>query len=199
MSLNPDSRAKFNLKNAQVLVAETGAMSVDLVVQIISGFGAKDIQKAETMDLAKAFVTKMTFDLIIVGSVLGGGDGYEFVEWIRRSAPDSNKYVPVLMVTSHTAQAKIESARDCGAHFIIAKPLTPSVMLERILWIARKQRGFVACSSYVGPDRRFKFDGPPAGCAGRRSDDLSANLGDAVMPNMSQDQIDALLQPRAPA
>jgi hypothetical protein len=70
-------------------------------------------------------------------------------------------------------------------------------MLERILWVAREQRGFVACDSYAGPDRRFKFDGPPAGGPGRRRDDLSADVGDAVMPNMSQDQIDALLQQRS--
>ena len=63
-------------------------------------------------------------------------------------------------------------------------------MLERILWIAREQRPFVA---YAGPDRRFKFDGPPEGGAGRRRDDLSKDVGDAVAPNMSQDQIDALL------
>jgi len=196
MSLSPDSRTKFNLKTAQVLVAEIGA-SVDILVQIISGFGARDIQKADTIDLAKALMTRVPFDLVIVGGVIGGGEGSELIEWIRRSGPESIKHVPILMVTAHTARGKIELARDCGAHFIIAKPLTPTVMLERILWIAREQRGFVSCDSYVGPDRRFKFDGPPAGGPGRRSDDLSANLGDAVMPNMSQDQIDALLQQRS--
>jgi len=196
MSLSPDSRHRFNLKNAHVLVVEAST-SVDIVIQIISGLGAKDIQKADTMDLAKAFLIRVTFDLVIVGSLVSGADGHELIQWIRRDGPDGNKYAPVLIVTAHTAQAKIELARDCGAHFTIAKPLTPTVMLERILWIAREQRSYVTCDTYVGPDRRFKFDGPPASGPGRRRDDLSAKIGDAIMPNMSQDQIDALLQQRS--
>ncbi len=193
MALDVESRAKFNLKNASILIIETGNMAMDILVQVLSGFGAKDMQKVDKVVNAKAILSKVVFDLVLVGETLGSDDGIELVTWLRRDAPSNNKYVPVLMLSSHTAQSRVRLARDCGTHFIVAKPLTPVVILERILWVAREERPFVSCSSYAGPDRRFKFDGPPEGSSGRRADDLSAKIGDAVMPNMSQDQIDALL------
>lgn len=193
MSLNVQSRAKFNLKGANLLLVESGSMAMDILIQILVGFGAKDMHRAATVDEAKQELAGGTFDLMLVGSMLGDQDGFELVEWVRREGPESNKFLPLLMLSSHTPTSKVERARDCGAHFIIVKPLKPVVMLERILWIAREQRRFVSCDSYVGPDRRFKFEGPPVGMAGRRHDDLSADVGDAILPNMSQDQIDALL------
>ena len=56
----------------------------------------------------------------------------------------------------------------------VAKPLTPSVVLQRIHWVASDKRQFVDVvdGSYVGPDRRFKFEGPPPGSEGRRETDL---------------------------
>ena len=88
-------------------------------------------------------------------------------------------------------------ARDCGANFVVTKPLAPRVLLDRIAWLGRETRGFVEIGDgYVGPDRRFKAYGPPAGEAGRRRDDLPLEVGEAVESNMSQDDIDALMNPR---
>ena len=78
---------------------------------------------------------------------------------------------------------------------MVAKPITPKVLLDRIFWVAKEDRLFVATDTYVGPDRRFKRLGPPAGMSGRRKDDLPAELGAASTPNLSQDQIDGLLKP----
>jgi hypothetical protein len=38
--------------------------------------------------------------------------------------------------------------------------------------------------------------GPPPGEKGRRSDDLSAEVGMATTPNLEQDDIDALFAPK---
>ena len=52
-----------------------------------------------------------------------------------------------------------------------------------------------AHGAYIGPDRRFKREGPPAGMEGRRADDVAGDLGDAAAPNMSQEEIDAMMKP----
>jgi DNA-binding response OmpR family regulator len=174
-------------------------MALDILVQILVGFGAKDMLKAQTVEEAKEVVLKAGLDLMIVGTALGDGDGYQLVEWVRREGPAINRFVPLLMLTGHMPQSDVAHARDCGAHFIIVKPLKPAVLLERILWVARAQRKFVECESYAGPDRRFKFEGPPPGASGRRHDDLNEEIGLAVEPNMSQDQIDALINGKVTA
>jgi len=197
MALTVESRSRFNLKHASLLLVESGNMPMDILVQMMVGFGAKTLYKADRIEEAQTIVAKTELDLLIVSNRLADGDGCELVRWLRRASTEPNKYAPVIMVSGHTGGSMVAKARDCGAHIIIAKPLTPSVVLERILWIAREQRPFVTTPTYAGPDRRFKFEGPPWGTPGRRKDDLSGHVATTPdLPNMSQDQIDALMQPR---
>jgi DNA-binding response OmpR family regulator len=117
------------------------------------------------------------------------------IKWLRLGALEANRYVPVILVSGHTPPSQVFKARDSGANFTVAKPITPKVLLERILWAAREERQFIECDSYLGPDRRFRNEGPPIGVEGRRRDDLPPELGELAGDNMSQDQINALLRP----
>ena len=92
------------------------------------------------------------------------------VRWLRRSGITPNCYAPVLLTSGHTPNAVVNKARDCGANFIIARPFSPSVLLDRIVWIARDPRPFLEAADYAGPDRRFHDEGPPRGVGERRAD-----------------------------
>ncbi|WP_271068072.1 response regulator [Caulobacter sp. NIBR1757] len=196
MAQDPGSRNRINMKNTRVLLVESNSMGMDILVQILVGFGVKSIYKADDIDMAKRMIESTELDLMVVSGALGEADGCELVEWLRREAPVPNRYAPALLVTAHTQLSRVARARDCGAHIVVAKPLTPMILLERILWIARVKRSFISTKGYNGPDRRFKFTGPPNGMDGRRADDLDVDIGEPVAPNMSQDQIDALMQPQ---
>jgi CheY-like chemotaxis protein len=192
--LDPNSRARFNLRKASVLLLDATPVGMDILVQIVTGMGAKTLWRCTNMAEAQAAVNKVDIDLMIVDSISPTGEGYDFVHWLRRDAPEPNRYCPVLLTSGHTPMSEVNRARDCGAHFVIKRPLTPMAVIERIIWISREGRNFIACDAYVGPERRFKNLGPPVG-DGRRSTDLPEEVGEAIMPNMSQDDIDTRLRP----
>ena len=190
---------RINLKGGQVLLLQANPQGVDVLAQILTGFGAKQFHRCTTVTEAKAAVEANTIDLALVEGQLGEGqeDGYDFVRWLRFSELMPNAFAPVLMTVGHTSARNVVKARDCGAHFVVAKPVVPTVLWDRVLWIARENRAFVKAGSvYAGPDRRFKNEGPPAGMTGRRSNDLPVEVGKASDPNMSQGDIDSLLAPR---
>ncbi|MFN3512936.1 MAG: response regulator [Phenylobacterium sp.] len=194
MGLNPESRARFNLERASILILEPTPMGMGILAQILTGFGAKTLHRCESVAEAEDAIRRVEIDLAIVDTM--GGPGYDFVAWLRRSGIEPNCYAPVLMTAGHTPSGDVNRARDCGAHFVMAKPLTPIAVLERIIWIAREGRKFVECDTYVGPDRRFKNEGVPPGMVGRRRDDLQGDIGDAQTPNMDQEVIDAMVKTR---
>ena len=196
MGLSPDSRARFNLDRASVLVLDESGMGMSILVQILTGFGVKTLHRCEQVGAAKEAVARVDVDLIVCDAMGASGEGYDFVEWLRRSRIEPNCYAPVLLTAGHTPSNAVARARDCGAHFVMVKPLTPIAVLERIIWIAREGRKFIECDSYIGPDRRFKNTGVPAGMTGRRRDDLQGAIGEAQEPNMDQDNIDGLLKAR---
>ncbi|CAN5277435.1 response regulator [soil metagenome] len=162
---------RINLEKVGVLLVDDSVASLNLLSQVVLGFGIKNLQRAESAKAAQTVLRERTFDLIISATNMAGIDGYELVKWLRRGALEANRYLPVILVSGHTPPSQVFKARDAGANFTVAKPISPKVLLERILWAAKEERQFIECESYLGPDRRFKNDGPPAGAKGRRRDD----------------------------
>jgi len=56
----------------------------------------------------------------------------------------------------------------------LKKPVSPQVLFDRILWVARVPRPFIDAGVYVGPDRRFKAEKPPDKNH-KRADDSTAD------------------------
>lgn len=191
IGLPPDVR--MNLERSVVLFVNDNQQALDLLSAMFRGFGVHRQVKSTSAADAKNVLKSRELDLIIID--MPGMIGHDFVRWLRREAPAEARYLPVIMLTGHAARATVESSRDCGANFILAKPFTPEVLLQRIYWVAKDERQIVSCESYVGPDRRFKNMGPPFGKKGRRKDDLSGKVGVAKEPNMVQDEIDNLMRP----
>ena len=196
MSSPASAATRVNLEKASVLLLESTLQGSDIAAQILAGFGVRSPVRAATAEDAMRVCEGPPLDLIVCEPALPGVDGYDFVRQLRRSRLEPNAFAPVLLVSAHTPKSQVVKARDCGANFMVVKPLSPRVVLDRILWIARENRAFIECDTYVGPDRRFQSLGPPSGTQGRRKDDLPPEVGAAVDPNMSQSEIDDLMKPR---
>lgn len=191
--MSPNTRV--NLEKLDVMLVDDSSQSLDILAQVVSGFGVRSIVRCASGDEARSHLLKEPYDLVLTDAQMPQLDGYALASWLRHSGPEPNRFVPVLLIAAHTRPSDVARARDCGANYLITKPVTPRTVLERIYWVAREDRMFVESDTYAGPDRRFRREGPPPGTAGRRSGDLSAAVGQAETPNLSQDQIDSLMKP----
>ena len=187
---------KVNLEKAKVMLIDANTQGLDILTQVFAGFGARTPHRCSSAREAQTLLHSVDVDLIVVDADLPGDmDGYDFVRWLRRSGMAQNAFTAVILVSGHTRAKNVARGRDCGGNFIIVKPISPSILLQRVIWVAKENRQFVECESYVGPDRRFKNAGPPPGVKPRRHDDIRTRLGAAKAPNMAQDEIDNLMQP----
>lgn len=187
----------INLEKAKALIIDDNAQALDIIATVLSSFGLRDIVRAASAAEALVAVKRASFDLILSDASMPEMDGYEFIHKLRRTGQDDTRITPVILVTGHTRRSQVIKARDCGANLMIAKPITPTILLERIYWVAKGDRMFVETDDYVGPDRRFKQQGPPAEFPeGRRRGDVSIDLGAAETPNLSQDELDSMVKPQ---
>ncbi|CAN1549904.1 OmpR Response regulators consisting of a CheY-like receiver domain and a winged-helix DNA-binding domain [Caulobacteraceae bacterium] len=177
---NLNGSAIFNLGKAVVMVVDDNSFSMNLTIQTLMGFGAKARHQCPSAAAAMETLKTTTVDLLIVDSDMPDIDGYDLVRWLRSSGMDPNAFVPVIMIAGHTPASKVTKARDCGANFIVARPLSARVLLERILWVARDPRPMLQTGDYTGPDRRFRDGDPPVNTSERRRDRLSAAEAAAV-------------------
>ncbi len=187
---------KINLEKASIMLIDANNQGLDILTQVFAGFGARTPHRCQAAPEAIDLLRKVDVDLIVVEADLPGEmDGYDFVHWVRRSGLPQNAFAAVILISGHTRAENVVRGRDCGANFIIVKPISPTVLLQRVIWVAKENRQFVEAPNYVGPDRRFKNAGPPPGIKPRRHDDIKTRLGAAATPNMAQDEIDNLMQP----
>jgi CheY-like chemotaxis protein len=181
MAPSAPPKGRINLDRAAILLL-AGPSSMDILSRMFRGFGARYPYQRSTIRAAMETCQEADLDLIVCDGALPDGEAYDFIAELRRSDLEPNRFAPVLVVAGHTPLDQVEKARDCGANFVLAKPVTPRVLLERVIWVAQEARAFVELGDYVGPDRRFSNQGPPQGRGRRRSDAPPPPPGPAVNP-----------------
>ena len=150
--------AVFNFNGAVTMVIDDSPFALELTAQALLGFGIKVRHACSSAAEAIGVLRDRPVDLILVDCEMPGMSGYEFVRWLRRSGLEPNAFAPVIMTAAHVRRSKVTEARDCGANFLITKPFSAGVLLERIVWVARDARPFLEVGDYFGPDRRFRSD-----------------------------------------
>jgi len=150
--------AVFNFNGAVTMVIDDSPFALELTAQAVLGFGIKVRHSCSSAAEAIAVLRDHPVDLILVDCEMPGMSGYEFVRWLRRSGLEPNAFAPVIMTAAHVRRSKVSEARDCGANFLITKPFSAGVLLERIVWVARDARAFLEVGDYFGPDRRFRSE-----------------------------------------
>jgi CheY-like chemotaxis protein len=170
-------KARINLERAAILLIDN-TIGVDILSNIFYGFGARTLHRCRTVAEGLKVAESYQLDLIVIEALLSDKDGYDFVQALRwRPEYDNNRFTPVIVLSAHTARSKVEKARDCGANFFVAKPVSPQIIMDRLLWVAREKRQFLQTDGYAGPDRRFHDEGPPGNFPGRRREDRYLEQG----------------------
>jgi DNA-binding response OmpR family regulator len=173
-----------------VLAVEDSAPAMEVLTQILLGFGVNRAVKCRSFDDARQAAVATSFDLILVDDDALSEDGARFVSEVRGDPNGCNYTSPVIMLCPSATADRVRRLRDIGAHFVVGKPISPGVLLQRIAWIAHEKRAFVTSDAYRGPDRRFKSQPPPKGIAERRAEAL--RLMEEPTRALGQGEIDSL-------
>jgi two-component system, chemotaxis family, chemotaxis protein CheY len=183
----------LNLKGLMFLVADSNPYFSRIVVGLLRSFGANNIAEVRNSYDAIRMLNGQKVDILLCDDKLPPHGGLQVTHAIRRKADNENRNVPIMIMAGDTRESMIKIARDAGANMVIAKPLSPTSLYDRLSWIAFNPRQFVDTETYYGPDRRFKIEGYPGG-VGRRKADKDQQIAAESGPAMVQSEIDNLFK-----
>ncbi len=184
----------MNLQGLSFLVADPNPYFCRIAQGILRGFAAgKVITTLDTTTAIQA-LTQHKIDILLCDSHLPPDGGLKFVYSVRWDIASEYRTMPILFLTADTRTSTIRRARDSGANMVLAKPISPATIFDRLAWIAFTPRNFVETPTYFGPDRRFKIEGFPNGVGRRREDQQPILVGESDGPNLAQDEIDSLFK-----
>jgi two-component system, chemotaxis family, chemotaxis protein CheY len=181
----------MNLRDLAILVADPSSYISMLIHSMLRGFGANKVLEVRNSISVFQALMAQRIDILICDMQLPSHGGLALVRAIRGRADNEHRTIPILLMSSDSSEATIKRARDSGANMVIAKPLAPASLYDRLSWIAFNPRKFVDTPNYFGPDRRFKIEGYPGG-VGRRKGDKVVEVAEESGPALAQSDIDSL-------
>jgi two-component system, chemotaxis family, chemotaxis protein CheY len=185
------ARFNINLRDLVILVADPSSYMSMLIHSMLRGFGSNKVLEARSSTNVLQVLTNQKIDIMICDSRLPPHGGLPLTRAIRRKQDNANRTIPILVMTSDGRETTVKLARDAGANMVIAKPMSPGSLYDRLAWLAFNPRQFVDTPTYFGPDRRFKIEGYPGG-VGRRKGDKAVEIGEEAGPALAQGDIDSL-------
>mgnify|MGYP000071794088 CR=1 FL=1 len=189
------SNKSLNLKGLNIMVADANENIRAITQGLLRGFGATRIFESADGENALREIPVRGIDVLFCDLNLPKIDGFSLIKQLRADENNVARFIPILILTSHTQQRNIEKSRDSGANIVIAKPLSAKAVYDRLAWIAEDPRAFVQATGYMGPDRRFRTDGVPGG-VGRRAADAVLDLEDQPENAVSDDEMEKMFEKR---
>jgi two-component system chemotaxis response regulator CheY len=178
----------INLRDLSILIADPSPYLRTILLRMLRGFGASKMIEAENAEAVFQALGKNRIDVLLCDGALPSDGGFALTRKIRREPGNEHRTTPILLMTSDPREAIVKEGRDAGANMVVAKPLSPGNLYDRLAWVALNPRQYVDTDSYFGPDRRFKNMGAPGGIGRRRSDAIESVKKTGRAP--AQDKID---------
>jgi two-component system phosphate regulon response regulator OmpR len=117
-----------------LLVVDDDRRIRDLLSRYLSGEGYR-ITTAASASAARAKLTSLRFDLLILDVMMPSETGFEFARDIRQTST-----VPILMLTARDAAESRITGLEIGADDYVAKPFEPRELSLRIANILKRAK-----------------------------------------------------------
>ena len=129
----------FSPKDARVLVVEDSPNDQEIATRALKNFGIRHWRLARTAEDALDEVARRAYDVVLVDYTLPGMNGLQFVEYLRKIAPDTR----VIMVTGARQESVAVAAMKLGASDYISKDEFLTSGIVRSLQAALRARAAV--------------------------------------------------------
>jgi CheY-like chemotaxis protein len=142
------------LSALNVLLVDDNQHMRTIASAVLKSAGVGSVREAADGGAALEMLREYPIDLVIVDFNMFPLDGVEFTRLVRNSPDSPNPYLPIIMMTGHSAKRRVFEARDAGVTEFLVKPITAKAVLDRIQAVIFHARPFVRTEGYFGPDRR---------------------------------------------
>lgn len=148
-----------NFSRTRVLVLDPFIVTRRLLRDTFKDLGVSQIETCSDIRGALDLIERNNFNVLFT-DWSSETDAPGLIRKLR--APNSpNRFLPIVVVSSHNSIEDFKTARDAGAFEFMLKPFTTQVVRARLTSVVNNPRRFVETVAYFGPDRRRRAVDPP--------------------------------------
>lgn len=146
----------LDLSDLRVIVIDDNEFGITLMKRLLGVMRVSQVATCSDPLAADEAIRQSKADLAIVDIDMPGRSGLELVHDIRHGHVGVPKDICILIASAHVDIEHVEQARNEGANWIVAKPLSFRALYDGIARAILDDRPFIENTAYVGPCRRVK-------------------------------------------
>lgn len=171
--------ADFDFDQLKVLYVDSNERAHQIVRTILNAMHIKKLTMLSDSSDILGELDRVIPDILITEYKTEPIHGLELIRQVRQDQESPDPNLPIIVLTAHTAREVVMGARNAGANYTLAKPVSITQVYSALCWLVEKPVPFVCAPGYYGPDRRRKMR--PFGGEERRSGDaLGADAPDSA-------------------
>lgn len=129
---------KFEFSNVRVGVVDSSKFSFTVLRNVLTGFGFRQIASYDSPEEAVHKITITPIDLLFLDPVGRVDRSFEAIRKLRHPMHGETSIAPFLVMTADVDLHMLSVARDVGVDFVVTKPFSAAVLLDRIIWSAKR-------------------------------------------------------------
>lgn len=146
----------LDLSELRIIVIDDNEFTTILMKRLLSVMRVAQVTSCLESLTADDAIRRSNADLAIVDLDMPGRNGLEIVHDIRHGHVGVPKDMCILIASAHVDLEHVERARNEGANWVLAKPLSFRSLYDGIARAILDDRPFIDSPSYIGPCRRVK-------------------------------------------
>jgi CheY-like chemotaxis protein len=152
----------MKLEEARVLLVDSQAHTRGLLSDALWKIGFSKIEEVAEIDDLKQAIEFVEPDLVLIDVDENREFVCDAIKDIRNRKLGNNPFVAIVALTWKSAKDAVGDVLSAGVDDIVMKPVSPTILRERVTALIEDRKDFVVTADYVGPDRRATKRPPSA-------------------------------------
>ncbi len=148
----------FNYDDVQVVLLDQNLSMRRLIRGALQTIGLSNITECRSIEDVKARVLKEQVDLVILDLDTDTERVCAAIQDIRNDRIGTNPFMVIMALTGAPDRKIIGQTLHAGTDDLVAKPISPKLLMERIENLVRNRKKFRVTADYIGPERSKKAE-----------------------------------------
>ncbi len=150
----------YDLSGLNIMVVDDSMFMLKLMEAMLKALGVRRVKCIDEPTDVFVQLERHNVHLLITDIMMSPIDGIELTKTIRSWGGEKVPFTPIFALSGLTDQENVMRAAQAGVHEVLAKPISPRSLYERIHRTIEHPADFIQSDTYFGPDRRVTNAGP---------------------------------------
>lgn len=141
----------MDFSSVKFLVADDNRYARSINRTLLRAFGMRDVVEAKDGVEATRLTLTENPDMALIDWAMPELDGLAYARWVRTGDDTPNRFLPIIILSSHSSQSHVDRALRAGVHSFVCKPISAALLYAHIRRIILAPPPFIHRHGYFGP------------------------------------------------